>query len=1302
MLLGLVVLAQPVLIIAGISFRERTPVQGLPFPYASADEVDSIRGPLMFLRNVGQIDAEDVWYYLKSGDDTVYFTGEGLVFDLLRPVHKPENLSIPEDRLGFPESGHGEPGYQRTVFTLRFDQSETPLSYEGIYPLSATIRSYTGTPREWAEQIPVFQELMVRNVYPGIDLRWHEKNGSLGYDLIIQPGCSPEMIALTYEGIDALTINGGQLHIQAGEIVTIQTAPVFFQEVDGEYQEVKGQFLLKGLNSFGFQVEKYDRSFPLVIDPTLVYATFWGTINSNTSNRIAADKAGNLYVFQATSDGSYPIENAYQETITGSSDFTLSKFSADGQRLLFSTFIGGSSGETMGAVATDADGNVFIAGYSTSSDYPILEGYQTSRFAFQDVVVSKFSADGELLYSTYLGGNDNERPYGLFIDPAGMAYVHGYTWSSNFPTKNAYQASKAGGYDFFLSKLNTTDSGEDSLIFSTYYGGVWLDRGAEVWADLNHVYITGQSVSNDIPIVNGFDDSYNGPGNGGTSSGETGDAFLAKFTADGSELLYSSYLGGSSSDYGYGLVADADGCAYVVGTTLSTNFPVKNAIQPESGGMTDFFIAKIDTTKNGDDSLLFSTYYGGSGPDFVNYGLELNGHGDIILNGYTISADFPSANTIETGLLEYYKAFILKLSNDGQEVLYFSYFGGDEYHDLGNDLALDQAGFFWIAGVTLSADFPVTSDAYYTQPIGNWDIFLARFWDELPYTLAVYQDENREVQTSSFNAAHPVLYLRATGVNAGSYIAGYYRADGTLVTRAEVEVGSSGVFNSSYDVTPFADASGLWTVAVQPAFGYAALPTDVSSLDEADYYRPYGIVALSQFTVDHVFPDSLNLLSPSGWSHDATQPVLRFNKTTDDYSGIIHYSVELDGNKSRTYVLDYLPSYASGEFFRYVWRDDAYAKVEYLGENDADFGNDEVEVTFKDLFSVGLTEGLHSWRVWTADGAGNALERSEVFFLDQTAPSFEDVRAEEIGILARGQKYVISVPETGLSLLGTVTDAYRGSTVINPDGTRDTFEAVSSGLSAIELSVRCYSPTGSLVQTQGRNEFCYEKTWLLENYHDQIGIEKKGLFSVNVPYISEVQEYEVWLRASDIAGNCGSFGPVHFQAYSRTAVRNEILQPEAVPTDYPKQAVGDFLPRSLDIEVGEVEKYPYWEMTDEEVSLAGDGYLVRVVVVNSKSRPVQGAVVTLASEPRTKTSNENGEVVFANVEPGEHTLTIEYKNRLAQRSVIIDNDFVIKEQRIVVEIRYAKIELVLWACLGAIFVSLMILIFITSRNKRWK
>ncbi|MFQ6671916.1 MAG: SBBP repeat-containing protein [Candidatus Tectimicrobiota bacterium] len=365
--------------------------------------------------------------------------------------------------------------------------------------------------------------------------------------------------------------------------------------------------------------------------------------------------------------------------------------------LAYSTFLGGSDFDYARAIAIDATGAVYVTGRTESRDLPTAGPLNNSLGGRRDAFVIKLNPSGSgLVYATYVGGRSGEEGYAIAVDADGAAYVTGYTSSVDFPvTSGTVQTTFAGGRDAFVAKLNASGR---SLVYATYLGGENDDYGQGIAVDADGAaYVTGETHSSDFPRANPIDDSFEG----------TQDAFVTKLNPAGSGLVYSTLLGGGSSDEGWGIAVDATGAAYVTGRTNSSDFPTASPLQAAKGGDHDAFVTKLNPAGG---ALVYSTFLGGRDRKVGEAGraLAIDQDGAVYVTGYTDSADFPTASPIQAAKGGGIDAFVTKLNPAGSTLVYSTYLGGED-NDEGWGLAVDATGAAYVAGRTDSPDFPTAS-----------------------------------------------------------------------------------------------------------------------------------------------------------------------------------------------------------------------------------------------------------------------------------------------------------------------------------------------------------------------------------------------------------------------------------------------------------------------------------------------------------------------------------------------------------------------------------------------------------------
>jgi len=517
-----------------------------------------------------------------------------------------------------------------SVVKMSFEGS-TPGQVIGAELLPGTANFFLGNDSsKWVTDIPTYGSIKYQSLYPGIDLVFRGTEGNLKHELLLKPEADPAKIVLAYSGQDNLSLDkDGSILIRTAEGNLTDSAPICYQDINGSRVTVEGSYRRIDDKRIGFEVKNYNKSYSLVIDPALRYSTYLGGSKDDYAYGIAVDGIGSAYVTGSTSSTNFPIANAYQPVNAGSYDAFVTKLNSAGNTLEYSTYLGGSGSESgNGAgIAVDGSGSAYVTGYTTSTNFPTKNVYQATYAGNGDAFVTKLSSAGNTLdYSTYLGGSNSDCGNGIAVDGSGRAYVTGYTYSTNFPNANAYQGALAGPNDAFVTRLN---SAGNTLDYSTYLGGSGYDPANGIAVDgSGSAYITGYTTSTNFPTANAYQGSLLG----------AQDAFVTKLSSAGNTLIYSTYLGGCSFDNAAVIAVDGCGNAYVAGQTGSINFPIKNAYQASHAGYIDAFITKLSSAGN---TLIYSTYLGGCDSDTA-LGITVNGTGNAFVIGYTNSINFPT------------------------------------------------------------------------------------------------------------------------------------------------------------------------------------------------------------------------------------------------------------------------------------------------------------------------------------------------------------------------------------------------------------------------------------------------------------------------------------------------------------------------------------------------------------------------------------------------------------------------------------------------------------------------------------
>jgi hypothetical protein len=681
-------------------------------------QLEKVSSNLVFIENKGQWDS-DVLYLCRMGGLDAWITRYGVNYtfykleEAVSTERKEHAISDKFEHKDYNMIGH------RVLMKLQNHNlnpaREGKEKQEGYY--NYFIGNDLG---KHASYVGLYKEAVVKNVYNGIDLRYYFDKGGLRYDYVVHPGADPSQIVFTLEGSDKTYVN------EKGNLVfTTRFGEVAMAELK-TYQErdkkvIKSEFIKRG-GKWGITLANYDKTQALIIDP-LVYSTYLGgsSYSDDEGYAIAVDGSGNAYVTGYTDSPDYDVTpGAFQSTKAGNEDVFVTKLNASGSGLVYSTYIGGSNEDKGYAIAVDGSGNAYVTGRTYSTNYDVTPGafHTTYGGGYYDVFVTKLNASGSgLVYSTYIGGSSYDEGYGIAVDGSGNAYVTGRTTSINYDiTAGAFQTAGGGlGYlsDVFVTKLNASGSG---LVYSTYIGGGSNDYGYGIAVDgSGNAYVTGYTESTNYDVTPGaFQTTY---------GGGSDDVFVTQLNASGSGLVYSTYIGGSSTDYGFGIAVDGTGNAYVTGSTWSTDYDVTaGAFQTTFGGAVDVFVTKLNASGSG---LVYSTYIGGSSYDYCQ-GIALDGSGNAYVTGETSSTD----NDVTPGAFQTihgggnYDVFVTKLNTSGSGLVYSTYIGGGSI-DAGLGIAVDGSGNAYVTGRT-GSNYPVTSGAFQTTNGGGWDVFVTK------------------------------------------------------------------------------------------------------------------------------------------------------------------------------------------------------------------------------------------------------------------------------------------------------------------------------------------------------------------------------------------------------------------------------------------------------------------------------------------------------------------------------------------------------------------------------------------------
>ena len=681
--------------------------------------------PLHFVPNLGQFAAPTL--YIGSGPGaTVRIEDRAVTYRLHRPGPE-RGPRAPHDS---EKGAAGCPKVETLDIRATFPGARRAATVVGVGRTSHLSHFYLGNdPSRWRTNVPGYEGVRLRALWPGVDLEYHGSGRDLEYDFHVAPGADPRRIRIRYDGIERLRVTErGELEVATRFGTVRETAPVAYQLVDGERRAVAARYRRIDDRTFAFAVAARPvPSAPLIIDPVLEYSTLIGGLSYDEVHDIVSDIPGNAYIVGGTLSPDFPASGSP----VPNADYVayVTKIAPNGSSLVYSVFLGGSASQIGYGIRIDAAGNATVAGVTGSNDFPTTAGcfdptFNGSNPGDADLFVARLSATGTLLYGTYLGGTGGDTGGRLALDQNGVAYVVGNTGSNDFPTTpGAYDVTYNGLNDIFVAGIRCAGTGPSDLVYSTYLGGSADDEAYDIevdWAD--DVYVAGSTRSSNFPATGG--PPFNG----------TFDAMVARIKPNGSgpaDLSLAMKFGGAGQDYGGGVKPNGTGEIYFSGSTASSDFPTNSGWQlAYGGGPYDAFLMRI----NYDGSLVYwSTYVGSTGEEHggdVAVGPQWN----PTLVGYTNSATFPTFGTPFQPSLAGDRDMFLVRSDAYFNPFYGTFLGGTQM-DVPYGVTEDTGGRLYIAGNTQTSDFPLTPAAWDTSYNGGAiDVVVAKFATMSPDT----------------------------------------------------------------------------------------------------------------------------------------------------------------------------------------------------------------------------------------------------------------------------------------------------------------------------------------------------------------------------------------------------------------------------------------------------------------------------------------------------------------------------------------------------------------------------------------
>ena len=682
-------------------------------------------GPL-FIENVGQFDPE-ARFHVRGSAGSLWLAQDALWLTVMEPAPPPERFSDTLEPAADAEPRQGV--HLRLSFVGAnpaprlepFDRSETIVSH-----------FFGNDPDAWRPDVPVWGGVRYVDLYPGLDLEISGAAGQWAWRMVATEAAAAwDAVALRVEGAETLTLDGDALHIETAvgalALPLLEGVDAQGRTVTAQTPCVQGDTIATPFVNALYGAAVMAESPVAAQSDGLVYSTFLGGIGLNFGYGIALDAQGQAYITGETTSSSFPTTpGAFDIALKGERSLFVSVLNSIGSDLVYSTYLGGAGADIGHSIAVDGQGRAYVTGMTSSANYPTThDAYAaTHNGGTYDAFVTVLNPTGtSLVYSTFLGGDAWERADGIAVDGQGQAFVTGITSSSDFPTTpGAFATAYNGGsIDAFVTVLNPTGT---DLVYSTLLGGSSSDRGSGIAVDgQGQAYVTGSTSSNNYPTTPG---AYAATPPSGIAS-----AYVTVLNPTGTGLVYSTFLGGGSYDYGYGIALDGQGQAFVTGVTQSPNFPTTHgAFATSHNGGHDAFVTALNPA--GTD-LVYSTFLGGSDGSYYgaegtfSHSIAVDGQGRAFVTGYTAFKDYPTTpGALDRVFRGGWDAFVTVLNSSGTDLVYSTFLGGSG-DERGHAIAVNEQGHAYVTGITSSPQFPTTPGAYDTTRTGSADVFVTVF-----------------------------------------------------------------------------------------------------------------------------------------------------------------------------------------------------------------------------------------------------------------------------------------------------------------------------------------------------------------------------------------------------------------------------------------------------------------------------------------------------------------------------------------------------------------------------------------------
>ncbi|HOV32047.1 MAG TPA: SBBP repeat-containing protein [Candidatus Hydrogenedens sp.] len=658
---------------------------------------DFITSPLFFEANEGKFNSE-VIYFSYGNSISVACYENSLVF-FVKDISQYVKVYFP--------GGHAK-------------------SIAGSIPLRSYSAYFIGKVG-CSKTVPHFKAITYQDLFPGIDLYLYEKQGNFEFDFIVQPGSNSEAISIKFESLDydkwipiKPIIDDDKIKISVQNSTLSFYSPYAYQWINGLQKSIPINLYLNDGVKFYIPENLYNPDYPLLIDPTLLAGTYLGGNDIDRIMDVKVDNAGNIYLLGETKSLNFPTSSGSFHTTFSGGDITgdvfIVKLNPLANTLIFSTFLGGSGDDSPTSIEIDSQRNIYIAGITSSSDFPITpNAFQSGKIGNKDGFITKVNSDcSNILYSSYIGGSAEDSVMDLELLSEQSVILTGWTQSNDFPIGGITSLNNtfSGGIDGFLTKFDSSFH----LIWSGYIGTTGVDVCKAIKSFDNYIVLGGYTTSTSFPVTQGTIQT--------TYAGGNYDSFLMEIFDSNGSVLSSSYLGGSLIDLCNAICVDSSGNVYAAGETSSNNFPVTiSSFQVAyGGGERDAFITKLNPLLN---QIIFSSYLGGSKTESA-LSIGLDSSSRVYVVGFTYSGDFPVIpGTLQPTYGGNQDAFFSCLNLNGSLLKYSTFYGGNR-EEKGRSVYITDSDVMYIVGETASNILPITSGTYQTSfGGGTFDGFLA-------------------------------------------------------------------------------------------------------------------------------------------------------------------------------------------------------------------------------------------------------------------------------------------------------------------------------------------------------------------------------------------------------------------------------------------------------------------------------------------------------------------------------------------------------------------------------------------------